>query len=394
MVAVGQSSPTLNGVVFDSNWTTESWGGALSVQGYGGQVVRLNDVTFVDNDSPTTGGALHVSGSTTVIDGATFEGNWAHEGGAVHLATCRPCTLRDITFTDNTAAYGRGGGLLCEMSPDGVATMSDLTFLDNTAATGGGGMACHNATTTPISYATFAGNSASTGGGLDVSGSAVVLSSATFCQNEATSSGGGIYLDGASSIDLDASIVAYSTDGEGIAQWGSAPQVITCTDIYGNADGDWVGPFAAYQGVAGNFSEQPLFCELLNRIFTLHVDSPCLPHANDCGTLIGAHGVGCPSTGVSECGVSLVRAPTPNPFGRSTSISYELREPSVVSARVYDASGRLVRVLLNSEPVAPGTRVLTWDGERERGGAVASGVYFVKLELDGRTHTSRAVLIR
>jgi len=280
------------------------------------------------------------------------------------------------------------------MAPDGVATMSNLTFLDNSAATGGGGLACDNSTMPLISNATFAGNSAVTGGGIDVAGSAVKLSNATFCQNEASNAGGGIYLDGGSSIDLDASIIAFSTDGEDIAQWGSAPQVITCTDIYGNTDGDWVGPFAVYAGIAGNFSEQPLFCELLNRIFTLHVDSPCLPHANDCGVLIGAHGAGCPASGVPDVGTVAVYAPSPNPFGRSTTISYELATAGVVDARVYDASGRLVCVLVDSERLSPGERTCVWNGRDERGGAVASGVYFVRVELPDDVVTRRAVLIR
>jgi predicted outer membrane repeat protein len=397
MVTLGQSSPTLNGVTFDMNWTTDSWGGALSVEGYGGQIVTLNDVTFTENSSPTTGGALHVGGSTTVVNGAVFHDNWAHEGGGVHLATCRPCTMRGVTFTENTAASGRGGGLLCETFPDGTATLSHLTFLDNTATTGGGGMACLNSTMPTISYATFARNSAVTGGGLEIAGGAVKLDQATFCANEASGAGGGIYLDGASTIDLDTSIIAFSTDGEGIAQWGFTPQSISCTDIYGNADGDWVGPFAPLQGVNGNFSLDPLFCDAAGGDFTLAGDSPCLPPNNTCGVLIGAHDQGCPpTTGVPEAtaAVVAVHPATPNPFGDRTALSYEVASPGVVAARVFDVSGKLVRTLVDSEHQAAGLKTLVWNGRDDRGCPVASGVYFFRVEIAGESMSRRAVLLR
>jgi predicted outer membrane repeat protein len=397
MVTLGQSSPTLNDVTFNMNWTTDSWGGALSVEGYGGQTVRLNNVTFTENSAAETGGALHVSGSTIVVDGALFHDNWALEGGGIHLVTCRPCTLSNLTFTENTAASGEGGGFLCQMAPDGRATLTNLTFLDNTAATCGGGMACDNSTMPLISYATFARNTAVTGGGLSVAEGAVKVENATFCANEATGAGGGIYLDGASSIDLDASIIAFSTDGEGIAEWGFTPQVITCTDIYGNADGDWVGPFAPLQGVNGNFSLDPLFCDAGNGDFTLAGDSPCLPPNNSCSVLIGAHDQGCPpTTGLPESAESAaaVHQATPNPFGHTTALSYELPSAGIVGARVFDVSGKLIRTLVDSEYQPAGLRTIVWNGRDDRGRPVASGVYFFRVDIGGESIKRRAVLLR
>ncbi len=397
MMTAAQSSPTLNGVVFDWNWTTDSWGGALSVQGYGGQIVTLNDVIFTGNSAHTSGGALHISGSTTVINGALFHDNWAPKGGGIHLETCRPCTLSNVTFTENTAASGQGGGFLCEIAPAGTPMVTDVTFLDNTAATGGGGMACNSSTMPTISYATFARNSATTGGGLDVTGSAVKISNATFCANDASSAGGGIYLDGASTMDLDASIIAYSTSGQAIAQLGYTPPVITCTDIYGNAGGDWVGQIAPLYGINGNFSLDPLFCDAGNGDFTLAGDSPCLPPNNSCGVLIGAHGQGCPpTTGLEDGGESVVAVhpATPNPFGHRTALSYELPSAGMVGVRVFDVSGKLVRTLVDSEYQTAGPRTLVWNGRDDGGRPVASGVYFFKVDIGGESLKRRAVLLR
>jgi predicted outer membrane repeat protein len=397
MMTAGQSSPTLNDVTFNMSWTTDSWGGALSVQGYGGQIVTLNNVIFTGNSAHTSGGALHVSGSTTVVNGALFHDNWAPEGGGVHLATCRPCTLSNVTFTENTAASGKGGGFLCETAPDGTATVTDVTFLDNTAATGGGGMACNNSTMPTISYATFARNAASTGGGLDVAGGAVKVENATFYANEASSAGGGIYLDGASSLDLDASIIAFSTDGEAIGIWGYTPPLISCTDIYGNADGDWVGLLAPLEGVNGNLHLDPRFCDAANGNLTLAGDSPCLPPNNGCGQLIGAHGQGCPpATGLPDSGesVAAVHPATPNPFGHRTALSYELPSAGMVGVRVFDVSGKLVRTLADSEHQTAGIRTLVWNGRDDDGRPVASGVYFFRVDIGGESMKRRAVLLR
>ena len=348
MVVLGASSPTLDNVRFDGNWTTDSWGGALSVEGYGGQRVALNDVTFTENSAPVSGGALHVGGSTTVIDGALFDDNWAPKGGGIHLETCRPCTLSDVTFTANTAASGLGGGLLCEMFPDGTAIMTDMFFYDNTAGTGGGGMACNASTVTTISYATFARNSANTGGGLAVWGSHVDLSNATFYGNDASSYGGGIHLDSASSLNLDASIIAYSTTEEGIGVSGYTPPIITCTDIYGNAGGDWVGSIAPLYGVDGNLWVNPLFCDAYSDTFDLAADSECLPGNNTCGLLMGAWGAGCPpSTGLDDATSAVAVHPAaPNPFGHTTALSYDLPSDGAVSVHVFDVSGKLVRTVL------------------------------------------------
>jgi len=398
MVVLGQSSPTLDNVRFKMNWTTDSWGGALSVEGYGGQVVRLNNVTFTENSASMAGGGggLHISGSTTVIDGAVFHDNWAPYGGAIHFATCRSCTLTDVTFTENTAASGKGGGILSEMAPDGILTMTDISFLDNTAATGGGGMACNGATMPMISYATFARNSASTGGGLEVTEGAVKMSNATFYGNDASSTGGGIYLAGGSTLDLDASIIAYSASGEAIGVWGYTPPVITCTDIYGNAGGDWVSVIAPLEGVNGNLWVDPLFCDAYSDTFDLAADSECLPDGNSCGVLIGAHGMGCPpATGLDDGGTAVaVHAATPNPFGHTTALSYELPSAGMVGVRVFDVSGKLVRTLVDSERQMAGPRTLVWNGRDDGGHPVASGVYFFKVDIGDESLMRRAVLLR
>lgn len=396
MEVLGESSPTLTDVRFKTSWTTDSFGGALSIEAAGFTEVMLNNVSFTGNSAATSGGGMYVGNGVAIGDGLLFHDNWAPVGGGVHLASCRNCTLRNVTFTENTAASGRGGGLLDETTPAGELTLSNASFLDNTASTGGGGMACFSANLPSISYATFARNSATTGGGLDVAGSVIDISNSTFSGNDASGAGGGIYLDGATTLNLNSSIIAYSTSGAGLEIWGYTPPVITCTDIYGNAGGDWVGPIAPLDGLYGNLWVDPLFCDAYSDTFDLAGDSECLPGNNSCSVLIGAWGAGCPpQSGVDDVESAVfVHAASPNPFGHTTALSYELPTAGVVGVRVFDVSGKLVRTLVDSERQEAGPRALVWNGRADDGRAVASGVYFFRVDIGGESLERRAVLLR
>jgi hypothetical protein len=81
-------------------------------------------------------------------------------------------------------------------------------------------------------------------------------------------------------------------DGEAVYCDGTAQASLICSDLYGNAGGDWVGAIADQLGQDGNFSEAPLFCG--EETLLLDDRSPCSPlhPQNECG-LIGAWPRGC-----------------------------------------------------------------------------------------------------
>jgi hypothetical protein len=68
----------------------------------------------------------------------------------------------------------------------------------------------------------------------------------------------------------------------------------------------------------------------------------------------------------------------PNPFNPLTTISFSLPRESLVSLRVFDLRGRLVRTLLDESRPA-GVHTVVWDGRDESGGRVASGTYVARL---------------
>jgi hypothetical protein len=72
-------------------------------------------------------------------------------------------------------------------------------------------------------------------------------------------------------------------------------------------------------------------------------------------------------------------ANSPNPFSARTTISFTLETPEHVTLRVYDVLGRSVATLVDARLEA-GTHEAVWNGRRNDGSSVASGVYFYRIE--------------
>jgi hypothetical protein len=81
----------------------------------------------------------------------------------------------------------------------------------------------------------------------------------------------------------------------------------------------------------------------------------------------------------------------PNPFHPRTVFSYQLHSTGPVRISIFDVTGSLVRRLVEREETA-GAHVASWDGRDDRNAAVASGVYFYRLEAAGEVVARRMVL--
>jgi hypothetical protein len=86
----------------------------------------------------------------------------------------------------------------------------------------------------------------------------------------------------------------------------------------------------------------------------------------------------------------------PNPFNASTTIRFDLRDPSRVRLTVYDVRGALVGRLVEETRQA-GRQTVVWDGCDRSGRPVASGIYIAVLaaesETTGRTYTKRIKMV-
>jgi len=95
-----------------------------------------------------------------------------------------------------------------------------------------------------------------------------------------------------------------------------------------------------------------------------------------------------------ESGGPYVRSNRPNPFGTRTTISYGLSRAGRIRLSVHDVAGRLVRELVDQDMPA-GRHETEWDGLNGSGEQVGAGIYFLRMEADGKSvGVKKAVVIR
>ena len=91
-----------------------------------------------------------------------------------------------------------------------------------------------------------------------------------------------------------------------------------------------------------------------------------------------------------------LRHARPNPFmHRGTTISFRINDVGQVRIEIWDASGRLVRHLLD-EKAGSGEHQVAWDGLDDSGRSLAPGAYFLRMSVNGQTLPAgaKAILLR
>jgi predicted outer membrane repeat protein len=275
--------------------------------------------TFAQNDGGD-GGGVNIEGASPTFEDCTFSGNMPALGGGVWVAEPSQLTFTDCVFEDNSVgALGNvwGGGISAEAGA--TITLEHCQFIQNGASSadeeGWGGAIYILGSTLVARSCTFEGNQATRGGAIYVDGSADLtgcvlrenqarfggalvaiagagptLRECTLFDNGGSEGAGGIHVEPASGATLTQTIIAFGIEGEAIACTGGV--TITCSDLFGNPGGDWVGCIAGQLGVSGNIAADPLFCHTDVGDLTIADSSPCAPAQSACG-LIGAFGAGC-----------------------------------------------------------------------------------------------------
>ena len=86
----------------------------------------------------------------------------------------------------------------------------------------------------------------------------------------------------------------------------------------------------------------------------------------------------------------------PNPFNPSTTISYNVDASGMVTLKVYDVMGRLVRTLVDGHKISgyeSGYSVV-WDGKDQQGQQVSAGLYIYSLQTPTGIKTKKMVLMK
>src|SRR5262245_6920321 len=85
--------------------------------------------------------------------------------------------------------------------------------------------------------------------------------------------------------------------------------------------------------------------------------------------------------------------PRPNPMRSGAEFHFALPREGRVTLALFDQRGRRVRDLVN-QALPPGDHVARWDGRDDAGRPVPSGIYFCRLEADGRNLSRRLAAIQ
>jgi hypothetical protein len=362
-IDIYSSSPVISNCVFSGN---QAYDGA-GICAYLGQP-RIDHCTFTGNSAGDAGGGLLIHSTTAQVSDCVFWNNFATWGGGAYYSLNDPCTLTNCTFTGNSSTHWGG--------------------------------AVHNqfsGTQPYFAFCVFSQNSAAEGGAIyNRSGASVQLSHCTLYGN-AAAGGSGIRLEGSGAVILERTIVSFGTAGAAVVCTGSASAAAVCSDVFGNAGGDYAGCLAGWEGVAGNFASDPLFCDAAEGNLTLAADSPCLPPNNSCTETIGAFGEGCGASAAPEIpsgADALQFSVTPNPFARRTEIVLVLGGEERIDLAVYDPAGRCVRHLASGARFGAGSYRLAWRGEDDAGRPVPAGVYVCRLGSGTGSWTRRVIAIR
>ncbi len=306
---VNDEGPTsrLEGVTI-TNGRVDSFGGAIRCGSHGFPPFTpaahgsptISNCRFINNEADDGGAIGCIENSEPVLSNCYFSGNSAPvaigdgRGGAIYSAACAP-TLTNCTFIGHTAT--NGGAIWCT----GQLDLDYCTFIDNQTTLGfgaaiaaGGG----SVTTSPaytFDYCTFFSNvSFMRGSGLYLYGDYcwAAITNCTFCAN-ASATGGVIFCDNGSTADILQTIIAFSTAGQAIECIPNGHATLTCSDVFGNEGGDWVGCIAGQESLRNNLWANPGFCDAAGGDLTLRSASPCTALNSPCGQLVGAQPEGC-----------------------------------------------------------------------------------------------------
>lgn len=265
----------------------------------------LTNCMFYADTADVYGGGLYTTGTSSpyLYDCIFTETFGMTRGGGIYAAGGSSPEFRVCSIELNRAFHGGGGAVIDASQADFTFCYfrSNLIMNEN-----GAGMRCDNGSTVTLTGCTFDRHyGPANGGAISTTSSNLTIDGCTLHMNEAISGGGGIYTNG-STVNVANTIIAFGQGGGAVDCW-STPPTFTCSDIFGNVGGDWVGCIAGQAGIDGNFSEDPRFCSRETANFTLRSCSPCID-APDCGR-VGAHGEGyCPRAWNVPAGAPTIQA--------------------------------------------------------------------------------------
>ncbi|MCK4653793.1 MAG: right-handed parallel beta-helix repeat-containing protein [Candidatus Cloacimonetes bacterium] len=416
------SSPILLDVTINNNSTNYGPGGGIyciDSNLYFSDIIIINNSTDYGN-----GGGIYCKTSNLyfsdiiIINNST---NFNGQGGGIY---CNGSflQLQNATMSGNSA-YSSGGGICCRSNSS--LNVVNSTIFNNSAYGSGGGIFCLNSNSILENVILSNNSTDHSGGGIYCSSSSSNFKNVVISDNFATHNGGGFFCwyQSPSSL-INVSICNNSTNysnGGGISSlysntslrncilWNNSPQQIHGYPnvIYSDVQGGLYG--------IGNIDVEPLFVGTGEHPFTLQDLSPCvnagipdttglnLPEFDPAGNPrvfggridMGAYENQNVVVGVEDNSIPLIiklNQNYPNPFNPTTTIDFSIQNDSKIELSIYNIKGQRIKTLSHSE-FTGGSHSLIWNGDDELGKSVSSGIYYYKLNVNGKTEAVKKCLL-
>ena len=282
LYCAGSSPQIVNCAFIDNNATGHGGGIQCTFQ----SSPRIENCIFTNNNVMGHGAGIScMDASSPRIEGCTFTGNATRcHGGAISIITGSAPEVIDCIFSANSA-MGEGGAISCTSGAS--PSISGCRFDNNRTKGMGGAIGCSSDATPAVSYCLFIRNESNHGAAMSFSSSSPVITSCTFADN--TANLGSVMLSDESTAVIVNSIIAFNSGSAVHCLSGEAP-ALSCCDLYGNSDGNWTDCIASQDGLEGNFSANPVFCEEAYPAvpYGLMNGSPCTSANNSSCGLVGA----------------------------------------------------------------------------------------------------------
>ena len=83
----------------------------------------------------------------------------------------------------------------------------------------------------------------------------------------------------------------------------------------------------------------------------------------------------------------------PNPMSNELSIEYNVQSAGMVTIGIYDITGRLVQTLTNGYKL-PGGHIVQWNADNTNSTEMPDGTYFIRMQTENNTQTTKVILMR
>jgi CSLREA domain-containing protein len=210
--AIATSGPlTLQNTQIRGNTADESGGGVWVGENAGVSIDSQSNISGNTAKSGDGGGVYLSPGATMRLEGEIGQNTTTKDGGGVYLqaGTGTSATIEGGIITANTAENDGGG--IYQGGTGSLTVQGGAQVYDNTSVNGGG---IYTSGNTTVQNADVEGNAAgSSGGGIYVEGATLLVERASVAANSAQSSGAGVYGTEASLNLTDSTIANNIANG-------------------------------------------------------------------------------------------------------------------------------------------------------------------------------------